>query len=221
MRNSGANVLPYTCAWIQYTIEIRPQKIVRIHVNRVKMKISKEGRKEKKQRRPNCSSGLPSPRSHYYQKQWMNYLTNLTYRNNATYKGEIYDKWTNEGVGYTSRHQEGWIFIRHQLRGLIYCISKASRGGLCVKISKGFRIMRSNKSSFSWAIYKTENYHFNLCHSFECWIAKHCMPLIIFLIVGDSVSTGYIGWGKFYYGLEPVIWDFSITVCGVNYQQLQ
>ena len=24
---------------------------------------------------------------------------------------------TNEGVGYTSRQQEGWIYIRHLLRG--------------------------------------------------------------------------------------------------------
>ena len=32
-------------------------------------------------------------------------------------KREIYDKSTNEGEGYTSRHQEGWIYIRHQLKG--------------------------------------------------------------------------------------------------------
>ena len=30
-------------------------------------------------------------------------------------------------------------------------------------------------------------------HSFEWRIAKDCMSLTIFLIVGDSVSTGYIG----------------------------
>ena len=49
-------------------------------------------------------------------------------------------------------------------------------------------------------------------HSFELRIAKHCMSLIIFLIVGDSVSTGYIGRGKFSYGQEPVIWEFTISL---------
>ena len=32
-------------------------------------------------------------------------------------KSKAYEKSTNEGVGYTSKHQEGWIYIRHQLRG--------------------------------------------------------------------------------------------------------
>ena len=31
-------------------------------------------------------------------------------------------------------------------------------------------------------------------HSFEYRIAKHCMSLVILLIVGESVSTGYINW---------------------------
>ena len=58
-------------------------------------------------------------------------------------------------------------------------------------------------------------------HSFEWRIAKRCMSLIIFLIVEDSAWTGYIGKGKFSYGQEPVIWELTITVCGVNYQLLQ
>ena len=46
------------------------------------------------------------------------------------------------------------------------------------------------------------------------------MSLIILLIVGDSVSTGYIVKGKFSYGHEPVIREINTTVCGVNYQLL-
>ena len=60
-------------------------------------------------------------------------------------------------------------------------------GGLCVKVTKGFRKMRWNKSSFLWAIYKTENYHFKLCTLFWMTIAKNCMSLIMFLIVGDCL----------------------------------
>ena len=88
------------------------------------------------------------------------------------------------------------------------CISNASLGAmnnvtngdfvsksLCVKVPKGFKKMRWNESSFFWAIYKTENYPFNFC-TFS-WMEDcktfYYMSLIIFLIVGDSVSTGYIG----------------------------
>ena len=45
------------------------------------------------------------------------------------------------------------------------------------------------------------------------------MSLIILLIVGESVSTGYIGKGKLSYGQGPVIREINTTVCGsiINY----
>ena len=110
----------------------KTRKIVRMKADRVKMEISKAGTKEKKSWRPNCLLGVPSPCSHNYQKQWINYLTNLTYRNNAM-----------KGRYMTNAQMRGWV-RRQRTRnvgftsgtsweGLIYYISKASLVGYVLK----------------------------------------------------------------------------------------
>ena len=79
-RNSGthARVSSQTLAHGNIKSEIRKTQMNKLKKRRWNMKINTAGSK-KNFNRPYCSSGLPSPRISYSQKQWMNHLTNQTY----------------------------------------------------------------------------------------------------------------------------------------------
>ena len=71
-------------------------------------------------------------------------------------------------------------------------MSKASEGGIT---TKGFRKCNEIKTASSELFIKLARSIY--VHSLEYRIVKHCRLLVLLLIVGDSVSTGYICKGKF------------------------
>ena len=84
MWNSCTSFLPNTCAWAHSgKNEITQRNRGRMWEDMSEYKVrSTTDTKKKKSRRPNCCSGLPSPRDRSSPKQCMNYLTNLTYTYN-------------------------------------------------------------------------------------------------------------------------------------------
>ena len=62
------------------------------------------------------------------------------------------------------------------------------------KLQSDFEKCGEIQTASSWLFIKLKNTLSISEHSFEWRVAKHCMSLIVLLIVGDCVSTGYINW---------------------------
>ena len=134
-------------------------------LNRFKMEINKAGTKERSPDGQTVYLAYQSlRRESLLQKRWMNYLTDLTYPNKLL-RGDIRQmhQWGGElrqgtrRVGFTSSQQLRRFDICHRHHRLGYTSKSQSFLEKCDAV----------KNSFSWAIYNTEKYPFNLLHSLE------------------------------------------------------